>query len=72
MPLAFDDSPSPALVSRRIADTLVEAMAEARVVALLGPRQAGKSTLARMLAAGPLPADYLTLDDERVRALAAG
>ncbi|MHB1467981.1 MAG: ATP-binding protein [Solirubrobacteraceae bacterium] len=47
-------------------------MAEARVVALLGPRQAGKSTLARMLAAGPLPADYLTLDDERVRALAAG
>lgn len=46
-------------------------MSEARVVALLGPRQAGKSTLARMLAAGPLPADYITLDDERVRALTA-
>lgn len=66
-----DDPRSPALVSRRIADTLIEAMAEARVVALLGPRQAGKSTLARMLAEGPLPADYLTLDDERVRELAA-
>lgn len=46
-------------------------MEEARVVALLGPRQAGKSTLARMLATGALPADYITLDDERVRALAA-
>lgn len=67
----MDDPRSPALVSRRIADTIIEAMAEARVVALLGPRQAGKSTLALMLATGPLPADYLTLDDERVRALAA-
>lgn len=46
-------------------------MAEARAVALLGPRQAGKSTLAQMLATGPLPADYITLDDERVRELAA-
>lgn len=46
-------------------------MGEARVVALLGPRQAGKSTLARTLAAGPLSAEYLTLDDERVRALAS-
>jgi predicted AAA+ superfamily ATPase len=45
-------------------------MAEARVVALLGPRQAGKSTLARKLAAGDLRADYLTLDDEDVRSLA--
>lgn len=47
-------------------------MGDSRVVALLGARQAGKSTLARMLAAGPLPADYLTLDDEPVRSLAAG
>lgn len=62
---------SPALLSRRIAGVVVEAMEEARVVALLGPRQAGKSTLARMLATGALPADYVTLDDERVRALAA-
>lgn len=62
----------PTLVPREIADTVVHAMAEARAVALLGPRQAGKSTLAQMIAAGPLAADYVTLDDERVRALAAG
>lgn len=41
------------------------------MVALLGPRQAGKSTLAKLLAAGPLPAEYITLDDDGARALAA-
>lgn len=46
-------------------------MQSARVVALLGPRQAGKSTLARHLAAERLSADYVTLDDEAVLALAA-
>ncbi len=51
---------------------MVEAMGDSRVVALLGARQAGKSTLAQVLAAGRLPADYLTLDDEPVRSLAAG
>jgi uncharacterized protein len=47
-------------------------MSDSRVVALLGARQVGKSTLTRMLAADRLPADYLTLDDEPVRSLAAG
>lgn len=60
------------LVGRGIADTVVEAMQSARAVALLGPRQAGKSTLAQMLAAERMPADYLTLDDTGVRALAGG
>jgi predicted AAA+ superfamily ATPase len=50
-----------------LTEIVIEAMASARVVALLGPRQAGKSTLARMLAAGELGADYLSLDDEPVR-----
>jgi uncharacterized protein len=59
------------LINRSLAGTVVEAMGEARVVALLGPRQAGKSTLARILAAERLGADYLTLDDEPVRALAS-
>jgi hypothetical protein len=59
-------------IGRGLAPVVAEAMESARVVALLGPRQAGKSTLARMLAAGALPADYLTLDDEPVRSLAAG
>jgi predicted AAA+ superfamily ATPase len=48
-------------------------MGSARVVAILGARQAGKSTLARMLTAQEgLAAEYLTLDDEPVRALALG
>ncbi|HMJ04456.1 MAG TPA: ATP-binding protein [Conexibacter sp.] len=59
-------------VPRNLAGTALEAMASARVVALLGPRQAGKSTLARKLAADDLHADYLTLDDDDVRSLALG
>jgi predicted AAA+ superfamily ATPase len=47
-------------------------MSDSRVVAVLGARQVGKSTLTRMLAADRMPADYLTLDDEPVRSLAAG
>jgi predicted AAA+ superfamily ATPase len=60
------------LIDRGLADTVVDAMEESRVVALLGARQAGKSTLARVLAADRLPAEYLTLDDEPVRSLASG
>lgn len=60
------------LIDRGLTDTIVEAMRESRVVALLGARQAGKSTIARMLAADRLPADYLTLDDEPVLSLASG
>jgi uncharacterized protein len=59
-------------VERNVAGTVVYAMGDSRVVALLGPRQAGKSTLARKLAAEQLSADYLSLDDEPVRSLAAG
>jgi predicted AAA+ superfamily ATPase len=52
-----------ALIPRRLANPVVEAMRDARVVALLGPRQAGKSTLAQMLAAGlgRRPSDLLAL-----------
>jgi predicted AAA+ superfamily ATPase len=59
-------------VARNVTDTVVYAMSFARVVALLGPRQAGKSTLVRRLAADQLAADYVSLDDEPVRSLAAG
>jgi predicted AAA+ superfamily ATPase len=58
------------LIDRAIAPVVVDAMRTARAVALLGPRQAGKSTLARVLAAGPVSADYLTLDDAAVQAAA--
>jgi predicted AAA+ superfamily ATPase len=60
------------LIDRGLTDTVVEAMQESRVVALLGARQAGKSTVARMLASERLPAEYLTLDDEPVLSLASG
>jgi predicted AAA+ superfamily ATPase len=60
------------LIDRGLTDTVVEAMRESRVVALLGARQAGKSTLARMLSRDRLPAEYLTLDDEPVLSLASG
>ncbi len=60
------------LIDRGLTDTVVEAMRESRVVALLGARQAGKSTVARMIASERLPAEYLTLDDEPVLSLASG
>ena len=63
----LDDS---GLITRGLADVVSEAMASARAVALLGPRQAGKTTLARMLAGAGLPAEYLTLDDGGVRSAA--
>ncbi len=57
-------------LARHLTDPLLYAMGFARAVALLGPRQAGKSTLARRLAEERLSADYVSLDEESVRALA--
>ena len=65
-----DIFPSEAFIERSIAPVVVDAMQSARAVALLGARQAGKSTLARVLAGGPMPADYVTLDSDPVRAAA--
>ena len=51
---------------RALAKRLAESMADTPVALLSGPRQAGKSTLARALAqAHNMP--YLTLDDDAVR-----
>lgn len=58
-------------ISRTLAHTVAEAMAESRVVAVLGPRQAGKSTLVRRLSDQGIHASYLTLDDPAVLSLAA-
>lgn len=58
------------LIERGLTDRVMETMGAARVVALLGPRQAGKSTLARVVAAERLGADYLSLDEEPTRTLA--
>jgi predicted AAA+ superfamily ATPase len=50
-------------VDRAITPRLLTALGDTPAVMLVGPRQAGKSTLVRQLAEGPHPATYLTLDD---------
>ena len=58
------------LIPRHIRPLLVEALAETRVVCLLGARQVGKSTLVRAVAEDEHPARYLTLDDPATLELA--
>ncbi len=52
----------PSLYPRQIEQRLAEALLDTPVVLLAGPRQAGKTTLVRQIAAKGLR--YLTLDDE--------
>jgi predicted AAA+ superfamily ATPase len=55
------------MIPRRLLSTLASALAEAPAVALLGPRQAGKTTLA-LEAAKARPAIYLDLESDADRA----
>lgn len=57
-------------VSRSLESVVAEALSDTRVVALVGPRQAGKSTLARRLASARPQAAYVTLDDANTCAAA--
>ena len=50
------------MFTRHITSRLLEALAEAPVVVLHGPRQSGKSTLVQALAKKEHPAEYVTLD----------
>lgn len=50
---------------------MVEAAEDSRVVLVVGPRQAGKTTLVRDLADGSLPRSYVTMDAASVRRAAA-
>ena len=54
---------TPALYARRIESRIAESLQDAPVVLLAGPRQAGKTTLVRQIAADN-GLRYLTLDDE--------
>ena len=56
---------------RFLTDDLVASLRESPVTLLVGARQTGKSTLARALASGAHPAEYLTLDDAAVLAAAS-
>ena len=60
----------PALYPRMAATRLTAALADSPVVLVHGPRQSGKTTLAR-IAAGPLGYAYFTFDDDVVRSTAA-
>ena len=52
-------------ITRAITPRLLTALGDTPAVMLVGPRQAGKSTLVQSLAIGPHPARYLSLDDLR-------
>jgi predicted AAA+ superfamily ATPase len=52
-------------VERAITPRILAALGDTPAVMLIGPRQAGKSTLVKQLAAGPHPSRYVTLDDLR-------
>ncbi len=52
-------------IARAITSRLLAALEDTPAVMLVGPRQAGKSTLVQSLAGGPHPARYLSLDDLR-------
>lgn len=53
---------SPSLIHRVLAPRVGEALSDTPVVLITGPRQAGKTTLARQLATPEMR--YLTLDDK--------
>lgn len=52
-----------AFIKRNLTGRILEALRDNPVVVLHGGRQTGKSTLVQHLAAGPHPAEYITLDD---------
>ena len=58
------------MYSRNLGAVLSRSLADAPVVLLHGPRQAGKSTLAQQLIADGYPARYVTLDDAIILAAA--
>ena len=60
------------VLDRQLRPRVIEALADTRVVAILGARQVGKSTLIEAIAASDHPATVLTLDDRATRAAASG
>jgi uncharacterized protein len=59
------------MIERRARSLIVEAAQDSRVVLVVGPRQAGKTTLVRDLATGALPRSYVTMDEAGARRAAS-
>jgi uncharacterized protein len=59
-----------ALIARGIEHELRDILSVSRAAAIVGPRQAGKSTLAKELQAAGVVPNYFSLDDEALRAAA--
>jgi uncharacterized protein len=56
-----------ALIARAIEDELRDILSVSRAAAIVGPRQAGKSTLAKQLQAAGIVPNYFSLDDGALR-----
>ena len=62
--------PKPAnMVARHVEGRVLRALTDTRIVALVGPRQSGKTTLARKIASEQ-GMNYVTLDDDQFRRFA--
>ncbi len=59
-----------ALITRGIESELRDILSVSRAAAITGPRQAGKSTLAKQLQAAGVVPNYFSLDDEATRSAA--
>lgn len=59
----YPPPPSSGLYARALLPALRDALSDTPVVLIHGPRQSGKSTLAKALIADGFPAEYVTLDD---------
>jgi predicted AAA+ superfamily ATPase len=66
----FEQAGPMALIARGIERELRDILSVSRAAAITGPRQAGKSTLARQLQAAGVVPNYFSLDDEALRAAA--
>lgn len=67
----MDDGGPAAELPRFLRQQVEEALADTRVVGVVGPRQAGKSTLVLDIVAGTPGAVYVSLDDREARAAAS-
>jgi len=59
-----------ALIARGVEHELRDILSVSRAAAIIGPRQAGKSTLAKQLQAAGIVPNYFSLDDEALRTAA--